>query len=162
QLLSAAFTSASRLILPLWTRCSAAAAATGLLMEPAWNRVCGVTGVPPILVTPKARAHAILPSWMYATLTPGICSSAIRSAKVTFGAGFPRTNTGGGILAVMRWIWTSVAVALWTASHGQTATITKDRKRRARSKDAPNREMYDDYRTTVGALVPPSCRCRPQ
>jgi hypothetical protein len=45
QLVSLRFTSSSSTSLPLSTRLSAPTAATGLLTEPAWNSVCGVTGI---------------------------------------------------------------------------------------------------------------------
>src|ERR1022692_853302 len=56
-----------------------------------------VTAGPPTRVTPNPRAHSIFPSWITATLTPGTCSAAIRSASLVVAVGFPLVMTGGRI-----------------------------------------------------------------
>jgi hypothetical protein len=50
-----------------------ASAKVGLLMEPAWNKVVGVTASgAPASRNPKPRVHSTSKSLMTATLTPGV------------------------------------------------------------------------------------------
>ena len=84
QACSVSVRSASSATCPDPASCRATSAATGLLMEPAWNRVAGVTGVPPVrAVVPQAAAQAMLSPSTTAMLTPGTRWCAMRSARVT-------------------------------------------------------------------------------
>ena len=65
------FASSSSESLPRCTRWRAAVAAKGLLMEPAWNSVSGVTGASPMLSTPRLRTHAIF-AWLMRRACLGI------------------------------------------------------------------------------------------
>ena len=87
-------------------------AATGLLMDAARKSVSGVTGGPPMLETPKPRAHSILPSWITAMLTPGMCRADMRSASFGVAIGSPLTITEGGSSCI-RWIRCSIAEGVW-------------------------------------------------
>jgi hypothetical protein len=74
-------------------------AATGLLMDPAWKSVSGVTtsfgSAEPAVFTPKPRAHAMRPPSMTAMLTPGTWWWAMRSSSVQRTGGRPAISTDG-------------------------------------------------------------------
>ncbi len=73
QDVSFALTSSSSDNRPSPTRRSAARAATGLLIDAAWNSVCGVTAAPaPASTTPYPRDHSTAPPLITAMLTPGV------------------------------------------------------------------------------------------
>ncbi len=63
--------SASSASRPCSTSLSAATAATGLLTDPAWNRVLAVTVPEPTAEWPKPRASTIRQFSITATLAPG-------------------------------------------------------------------------------------------
>src|ERR1041384_8102017 len=73
-----------------------AVAATGLLMEAAWNRVSGVTeSAVPASFTPNPLAHTILPLSITAMLTPRTWCAAICWARVHRIPGAPLMAIGG-------------------------------------------------------------------
>ena len=77
-------------MVPSCTSLSAATAATGLLIEAAWNRVIASTASRVLtLATPKPFAHSIWKLRKTATLTPGTSYCRITSSmNVKMGASF--------------------------------------------------------------------------
>jgi len=80
---SVSFTSRSNSSFPSCTSTSAPVAATGLLMDAAWKSVAGVAArCDSTSAIPYARAQAIRPSWITATLTAGTPKCRIRASMV--------------------------------------------------------------------------------